>query len=203
MIRWTVIAAALLLFAPSALAQEDLFPETRPRVEVVEEVEAFERDFALGTYYSSWSGSYDSGGVGFRLRWEPLDEGGIEGFAEILDVDVPSASRFDVPLGFSVYIPITLLDGLRIRPLVGLCTMFSFVESDTPGVPGSEDVRFGVHAGVGAELAVSQRWSVFVDAVYQGYFGHEREVEAWTSALSEDIGREDSFQLGLGLQLHL
>lgn len=178
-------------------------PHWGPSVAAEAEPGAFERDFGIGIYYSRWSSTYDAGGIGFRLRWEPIDELGLEVFTELLSVDVPHGSRFDLPSGFSLYAPITLVEGLRIRPKIGLCTMFSFATGEGIGDPGADDVKFGFHAGAGLELALGARWSLFADATYQGYFGHGTDTHGWSTSLEGSLKREDSLQIGLGVQLHL
>lgn len=174
-----------------------------PDVAAAASAGAFDRDFALGVYFSSWSGDYGSRGVGFRIRWEPLDELGVEVFSEVLSVD--TGGRGDqtvIPAGFSLYLPIALVEGVRVRPLAGFCTLLSFAEGADGGA--SNDVLFGVHAGVGAEVALSSRWSLFADAVYQGYFGHPPEGGRWTNAKdTSEIARTDSFQATIGAAFHL
>lgn len=178
-------------------------PDAGPVVATEADRGPFDRDLGLGVYYSRWASTYDAGGVGFKLRWEPIDELGIEVFTELLSVDVPRGTRFDLPSGFSLYAPITLFEGLRIRPKIGLCTMFSFTTGEGLGDPGADDVKFGFHAGAGLELALGARWSLFADATYQGYFGHGQDDHGWSTALESTLQREDSLQIGLGVQLHL
>ncbi|MCA9513872.1 MAG: hypothetical protein KC635_02915, partial [Myxococcales bacterium] len=142
------LALALAALPARALADDDA------RVAASAEVGAFDRDFALGVYYSNWSGSYGSSGVGFKIRWEPLDELGIELVSEVLSVDTGgSGDRTIIPAGFSLYVPIALTGGVRVRPIAGLCTMLSFGEGKDG--TASNDVLFGVHAGVGAEVALT------------------------------------------------
>ncbi|PKN56778.1 MAG: hypothetical protein CVU56_14435 [Deltaproteobacteria bacterium HGW-Deltaproteobacteria-14] len=169
----------------------------------VEAAAPFSRAWGLSAYYSRWAGGYDAGGVGFRIRWEPLELLGIEVFAELLDVTVPTGSRVNLPSGFNLYVPLELLDGFRVRALAGLCTMFTFDSAGSSGGPDTQDVQLGVHVGLGAELALTDQLSLFLDATYQGYWGHGRELGAWTATLEDELRRQDSVQVGLGLQFHL
>lgn len=197
------LLTVLVVASPStALSSE---PFTAPG-EVVDELAApgpFDFDFGFSAYYSGWAGSYDAGGVGFRLRWEPWPHFGVEVYSELLDVTVPVGSRLNVPSGFNLYMPFEPLDGFRVRGMLGLCTMFVFNRAGSDGGVDSEDVQFGVHAGVGTELALHERLSAFIDLLYQGYWGHGHDAGAWTSSLDDELGRHDSFQVGLGLQFHL
>lgn len=163
----------------------------------------FAHDFGISAYYAGWAGGYDAGGVGFRLRWEPFSHLGLEVYSELLDATVPLGSRIQLPSGFNLYIPIEPLDGFRVRALAGLCTMFVFNSAAKAGGVDTQDVQFGVHIGAGAELALHDQLSVFLDLTYQGYWGNRHSGDAWSGALNDELDRTDSAQLGLGLQLHL
>lgn len=163
----------------------------------------FARPFGISAYYAGWAGGYDAGGVGFRLRWEPFTHLGLEVYSELLDATVPVGSRLQLPSGFNLYIPIEPLADFRVRALAGLCTMFVFNSAAKAGGVDTQDVQFGVHLGAGAELALHDQLSVFLDLTYQGYWGNRHSGDAWSGALNDELDRTDSAQLGLGLQLHL
>ena len=163
----------------------------------------FERSFGFAAHYARWAGAYDADGVGFRIRWEPDFPLGIDLFAELLDVDVPAGSRVNVPVGFNLYVPWELAAGLRVRALGGLCAQASFTSGGGESAPEAEDIQFGVHLGAGAELALGPQLSLFLDATYQGYWGHGHQVGTWTAAIDDELSRRDNLELGLGLQLHL
>lgn len=212
--RLTAGALALALLVPAASAaprgdgydpgyRYDSDPYGPPAVTKRDDSGAFDRDFGISAYYSRWAGSYDAGGIGFRVRWEPLDLLGIEVFSELLDVTVSGGTRINLPSGFNLYVPLELLPGFRVRGLAGLCSMLTFDSAGDDGGVDSEDVQFGVHVGIGAEVELSDQLSLFVDATYQGYWGHERAVDAWTAAVDDELSRMDSAQVGIGLQLHL
>lgn len=199
--RAAACVLALSLAATNAAAHE----RVAPIADVQQEAEpAFDKTWALGAYLNTWrAGDYDAFGVGGKLRFEPLSWLGVEVFAEIYDVDWPTASRQDVPIGFSLYIPIALTDWLRVRPMLGACSTFSFIESKREGAPGADDVLFGVHGGAGVELAVAQEWSIFLDAQGVVWTGHDRTVEGWTGAVGEELSTTSNLQLSFGLQMHL
>ncbi|TNF26761.1 MAG: hypothetical protein EP329_20640 [Deltaproteobacteria bacterium] len=214
--RALVAALALTLLAPAAAASPraaynpddpddpyvpHLFGPPPAVAAVEEEEKAFDHDFGISAYYSRWAGSYDAGGVGFRIRWEPLDLFGVEVFSELLDVTVSHGTRINLPSGFNLYVPLELVSGFRVRALAGLCSMITFDTAE--GGSDSQDVQFGVHVGVGAEVALSSQLSLFLDATYQGYWGHARALDAWTAAVEDELSRMDNVQVGLGLQFHL
>jgi len=163
----------------------------------------FDRAFGLATYYARWAGSYDAGGVGFRIRWEPDFPIGIDLYAELLDVDVPTGTRVNVPVGFNLYVPVALTEGFRVRGLAGLCASGSFTTGGGDDAPDAQDIQFGVHVGAGAELALGRRVTLFFDATYQGYWGHDQQVGTWSAAIGDELARRDNVELGLGLQVHL
>jgi len=209
------LALALLALAPATAFASPRYGEDPPpnsedidwpfyeRPTVKQDIGPFDRSFGISAYYSRWAGAYDAGGVGFRIRWEPLELLGVEVFSEILDVTVPSGTRINVPSGFNLYVPLELLHGFRVRALAGLCAMFSFDTGGGADAPSTQDIQFGVHVGLGAELAIVDQLSLFLDATYQGYWGHGHDVSQWTAAISDELSRRDAVQVGLGLQLHL
>lgn len=170
---------------------------------------AFDRNFALGVFASRWSGDYESGGIGGKLRWEPFSMLGIELHAQVLNSgngdrsSRRSGERFDVPLGFSLYVPIDLFWGLRARGIAGLCAMVSFGEDITIQETSSDDIMLGAHVGAGLEFSLGSRLSVFADAVYQTYVGHNRDLGGWSTAIGQELEQVDSFQATFGLAFHL
>ena len=181
-------AALLALSAAPAAAQDEGSP--------------FDREFAVAAYATGHTGSYHAGGIGGRLRWEPFEFLGVEAYLEATLVDWPGGGlRHDYPNGFNVYAPIRFGD-FRLRPFFGFCDILSFVEPEQEGAPRADDVLFGLHGGIGAELAVHPMWSVFADAQVNAYFGHDRAAEGWTGGVDEELSFFWNAQLNLGVQLH-
>lgn len=166
-------------------------------------ISPFDREFAVALYGTGHAGSYWAGGVGGRLRWEPFELFGVEAYLEATVVDWPGEGfRHDYPNGFNLYIPIRSGD-IRLRPFLGACDILSFVEPAQPDAPRADDVLFGLHAGVGAELALQTMLSLFADLQVNGYLGHERISEGWTGGVSEDFNVFWSVQLNFGVQVHV
>jgi hypothetical protein len=187
----TVLLATLaILVRPTGASAQDVEPAH------------FDRPLAVGAYATGWEGAYLGGGLGGRIRWEPFDWLGIEGFAEHLLVENPGGVRHDHPIGFNAFVPWRVAAGLRLRPLFGFCAVFSLIEPDREGGPRADDIVFGVHAGGGIEWAPWDDWSFFLDAQAVAYLGHDRRAQGWTGSVDEELRTTAVVQLAAGLQLH-
>ncbi len=170
---------------------------------------ALDRPFALGIFASRWSGDYESGGIGAKIRWEPFSMLGVELHGQVLRNDTGNrrgrveGERFDVPLGFSLYVPIDLFWGIRARGIAGLCAMLSLGEDITIQETSSDDIMLGAHVGAGLEFGIGSRLSIFADAIYQTYVGHDRDLNGWSTAIGQELEQVDSFQATLGVAFHL
>lgn len=171
------------------------------------EIDAFDREWSVSLYGTGHAGSYLAGGVGGRLRWQPFADDvpiGLEAYVEATIVDWPGEGfRHDYPNGFNVFFPARLSRDFRLRAFLGFCDILSFVEPAQEGAPRADDVMFGAHAGVGAEWAVHPMFSVFADAQFNGYAGHDRSSAGWTGGVDEEFSFFWNTQLNLGVQFHL
>lgn len=163
----------------------------------------FDAATGLAVYGTGWDGDYDALGVGGRARLELGETIGVDVFAEIGDVEIPETERTDLVVGFDLYVPFSIVDGVRLRPLFGFCADFSFVEPHHAHAPRSDDIGFGVHAGGGIEVALGGSLSVFGDVQQVVWFGHDRSASRWTGALDGDIEATTTTQGRVGIQLHL
>jgi len=188
--------ASLLAFAPFARAASESPVDSSPR-------SAFDQPFALASYTQGWVGAYDAVGLGGRARWEFWQhKAGLDLFAEGMIVDWPGgAERHDIPIGFNVYAPIALGSHVRLRGMGGFCAVFSFIEPAQEGAPSSNDVLFGVHGGVGLEVAMVGPFVWFLDAQAVWYLGHDRTAENWSGAVSGSLSQAVVFQPTTGLEL--
>jgi hypothetical protein len=198
--RWHSLAAGVVLVM---LPRSNLGAElpASPQPPATPEPTAFDRPFAISGYLLGWAGSYDAAGVGGRLRWEILPHRlGMDLFGEALIVNWPGAFRHDHPVGFNVYVPFDLGSRVRLRPLFGMCAVFSFV--DPPGLagPSTADVLFGIHAGVGIEVIVVGSLTWFLDAQAFWYLGHN-PLPGW-GGLENSLSSTWLFQPSTGLQFH-
>jgi hypothetical protein len=196
--RASLLAAALLLSSP-ATSHADPSPERPPP----RERSAFERPFGLGPYATAWSGDYRAAGVGGRIRLEPWRRLGVDLFGEVLQVQVPRGQRHDVPVGFHLYTPIPVTDDLRLRPFLGMCLALSSIRPEDPDAPRADDVLGGAHLGLGLDLALNDRLSLFAEAKAVAWIGHDRSVQRWTGAVHNEVQAFTLGQAQLGILLHL
>ncbi len=197
------VATVLLAGSPAALSQEAASP--------AQEVEAtsrlpgpWEQMFALSAYAVGWEGAYGGLGIGGRLRFEVVEGSfGVEAFGEHLMVEASGGIRHDHPIGFNLYIPIAIGESVRLRPLLGACTVFSFIEPTSKHTKRTDDILFGVHGGLGVEVAIDHDLSFFADAQGIAYVGHDRTYGGWTANVSEDLSMTGVVQVTAGLQVHL
>ena len=71
------------------------------------------------------------------------------------------------------------------------------------GAPRADDILFGVHGGVGLEVAVHERVSLFLDAQAIGYLAHDRTGQGWTGSVGGNEHPIAVLQPTMGLQVHL
>ncbi len=205
---FAVTAAALLAAAPDAHAQptpDSAPPATdKPATTTAQESkDPFDRHVAIGGYGVGWAGAYPAAGVGGRIRYEWPHTFGVEGFADHLAVQWPGGGlRHDHPIGFNIYMPFQVTRSMRLRPLLGMCAVFSFIEPEHAGGPRADDILFGVHGGLGMEVAIDQRLSFFLEAQAIGYLAHDRTSQNWTGSVSQGVSTVAVFQPNMGLQLH-
>jgi hypothetical protein len=164
---------------------------------------AFDQPLAIAAYTQGWVGAYDAAGLGGRARWEFWQHhAGLDLFAEAMMVDWPGGGeRHDIPIGFNVYAPISLGRRVRLRAMGGFCAVFSFIEPAQAGAPSSNDVLFGVHAGLGLEVAMVGPFAWFLDTQAVWYLGHDRTAESWSGSVSGNLSQAVVFQPTTGVEL--
>lgn len=163
----------------------------------------FDKKIGGSGYAVAVTGAYSGVGLGGRLRWEMFRFFGVELFGEGLLVESRAGVRHDYPVGFHLFSPFRLGERVRLRPLAGMCAAFSFVEPSAPGGVRADDVLFGVHGGVGLEVALASFLSAFVDAKGTTYLGHGRTTQGYTGDVGEKLEPYVLAQGSLGLSLHL
>jgi len=165
--------------------------------------DVFSQPLQVGAYTLGWVGAYDATGIGGRARWELWQhKAGLDLFGEALMVSWPGGgSRHDIPIGFNVYAPYAIGSRVRVRAMGGFCAVFSFITPAEQGAPSSNDVLFGVHGGLGLEVAVAGPFVWFLDAQAIWYTGHDRTAEAWSGSISGSLSQAVVFQPSTGLAL--
>jgi len=186
-----------LLAAPTALA------DAPPSVRAARSLSPYERTFGLGAYATGWHGAYGGYGVGGRIRVEPWRFLGVDLFGEALLVATPAGVRHDHPIGFHLYVPFSLTESVRLRPLLGMCVVASFIEPVEPRAPRADDVLVGAHLGAGLDVALHSRVSLFAEAKAVVWVGHDRSVQGWTGAVGNQVQPFVVGQAQVGLMVHL
>jgi hypothetical protein len=188
--------AGLAVWASSseALAQEEGAAPPRG---------TFDHVAAIGAYGTGWAGAYGGVGVGGRIRIEPFDFAGVDLFGEALLVETPAGVRHDHPIGFDLYTPVRLSESFELRPLLGMCVVFSMIEPEEQGAPRADDVLFGMHAGVAVDFSPLRDVSFFLEAKAVGWLGHDRTAMGWTGSVGEDYATFGVAQVALGAAYHL
>lgn len=162
----------------------------------------FDRPFAVASYAAVRGGSYTAGGVGGRLRLQPFRHFGLDTYLEATVVDWEGGFRHDYPNGFNLYAALPV-GRLRILPYLGACDVVSFAEPVEKGGPRADDIMVGVHAGVGAEVAIARSFTLFVDGQADLYGGHDRSMRGWTGDVGEALIPVLTGQVNAGLQYHV
>ena len=181
---------------PAAIAEQ-------PAREQPKKTDAFSQPLEIGAYTLGWVGAYDATGIGGRARWEFWQHrAGLDLFGEALMVSWPGGgSRHDIPIGFNVYAPYAIGSRVRVRAMGGFCAVFSFISPSEAGAPASNDVLFGVHGGLGLEVAVAGPFVWFLDAQAIWYTGHDRTADSWSGSISGSLSQAVVFQPSTGLAL--
>lgn len=162
-----------------------------------------DRPFAIASYTAGWLGSYSAIGVGGRVRVEPFSMLGVEVFGEAVGVDWSGAFRHDWQIGFDLYVPLRLASDVRLRPMFGFCSVFSFIEPPTSNAPRADDILFGAHVGLGLEGKLSDDVSAFVETHGVGWAGHARNTRAWTAGIEDSYTFFTTLRVLLGLTWHI
>lgn len=179
--KMSAVVVVLWALAGQAWAQEVSESETPlPQIK-----HTWEKPFAFGSYGVGWAGSYMGGGLGGRVEWQPFDYIGIRIYSDHLMLQSPSGTRHDHPVGFDAYVPIKLSDDLRIRPMFGFCTVFSFVEPEQANAPRADDVLFGPHLGVGFDWITTRNLTAFAELQGVAWVGHDRAIDGWSGTIGD------------------
>ncbi len=193
-----LIGASLLLpsfaRAADAVAAPTLLSPSKP---------AFDRILSVAAYGLGWAGAYAGGGGGGRIALVPHRWFGLDLFGEAVFVPNPGGLRHDHPVGFDLFVPIRLGERVRLRPLAGMCVVFSLIEPDRKDGPRSDDVLFGLQAGTGVDVALVDEVSLFTDLKAIGYLGHDRAALGWTGSVGDGYRTFGLGQATLGLTVHL
>lgn len=192
-------SCVLVLLVASA---SSAFADEPTAVRASRDVSPYDRTFGIGAYATGWHGAYGGGGVGARVRLEPWRFLGVDLFGEALMVQSPAGVRHDHPVGFHLYVPFRFGEVVRVRPLVGMCVVASFIEPTEANAPRADDVLVGAHVGAGVDLKLHSRLSFFAEAKGIVWVGHDRSVQGWTGAVGNQVQPFVVAQAQLGFMVH-
>ncbi len=131
-----------------------------------------------------------------------FDVFGVHLFSEHHLVTGQEGLRHDHPIGFDAFFRVRVSSDLQVRPFLGACAVFSFIEPEQRDVQGPEDVLFGAHVGVGIDWSVADLLVLFAELRGTAYVGHGTTTSGWTSDLEERLSFEGVAQLSLGAAIH-
>lgn len=188
------LLVVMTLLAAPVLAQEPQVVQPPPEV-APKQRSPFDNYLGIAAYGTGEGGSYAGGGLGGRVRIQPWRFVGVDLFGEAMLVHSPHGFRHDYPIGFNLFAMIRF-GRVALKPLLGACVTFSFIEPSQADAPRADDVLFGPHAGAALEVALHRRLSFFVEGKAVLWFGHDRSLNGWTGAVG---GNVQPFVVGQGM----
>ena len=188
------ISLVVMLMAAPVFAQQDEVAQPAPTPAPTKH-SPFDNYLGIAAYGTGEGGSYAGGGLGGRLRIQPWRFVGVDLFGEAMLVASPHGIRHDHPIGFNLF-AMFRFGRVALKPLLGACVTFSFIEPTEADAPRADDVLFGPHAGLGLEVALHRRLSFFAEGKAVLWFGHDRALQGWTGAVG---GNVQPFVVGQGM----
>ncbi len=129
---------------------------------------------------------YVQAGLGGMVRLRPFDLVRVELYFDNYFGQNGDAIRHDHEVGTSLQLALIHTPRFTAYPLVGACAMLAMLEPGQ-GNPGVSDVRFGVHAGIGAELALGEGFALLAQVETVGYVGHPMTAYSWTARVERNM----------------
>jgi len=167
-----VVAAFAALLTPSLAAAE-------PRLGG--------RTVAVGLRGTGEFGDYRLGGLGVQIRLRPLDRVALDLFTDHYFGEERGGARHDHEVGATIQYDVLRGERWAVHPLLGACGLIAVAHAPQGGMSAS-DVRFGLRAGVGAEVLVTERLSIQAQAQAVAYVGHDFAAYAWPGG-TDDVLR--------------
>lgn len=187
-----LVATALVLVTASAHAQEA--PPPRPPAW------GPTHPFAIGVRAPMRMGDgYTEGGFGGHVRLRPFDRLRLELFFDNFFGQNDVAMRHDHEVGTTAQLIVLRHDRFVAYPMLGACAMLAMLDPKQDATPGVSDVRFGIHAGLGAEVAVGAGFSLELQIETVGYFGHDMKAYDRTAFVDRTMRVFPTGQAELGL----
>lgn len=145
------------------------------------------RAVAIGLRGSGQLADYRLGGLGAQIRLRPLDRVALDLFTDHYFGSERGGARHDHEVGATIQYDVLRGDRWALHPLLGACGLIAMADAPQGGMTAT-DVRFGLRAGVGAEVLLTARLSLQAQAQVVAYVGHDFVPYAWPGG-TEDVLR--------------
>lgn len=141
---------------------------------------------------------YVFGGVGGQVRLRPFERIRVDLFFDNFIGSADGAMRHDHEVGTTLQYMLVSTERFVLYPMLGACAMWAML-SPHHDVPGVSDVRFGLHAGIGAEVALGAGFSLALNVEAVPYLGHQMRAYDRTAFVENDLKVMPMGQANLGL----
>jgi hypothetical protein len=141
-------------------------------------------------------------GLGSRIRFEP-GRLSIDVYGDRLMLDAGDGLRRQVPLGFTIGLPLGLTNRLSVRPQLGISALYSSFNALDSLDNRTEDLLIGLHGGAGLELALNHRISAFWDYSAVGYLSLVHNAGGLLGDYEQEKRRFGALQSAVGVRAAL
>lgn len=140
---------------------------------------------------------YVFGGVGGQVRLRPFERLRLDLFFDNFMGQRDGTMRHDHEVGTTIQWALFSSERFVVYPMFGFCAMWAML--DPHDAPGVSDIRFGIHGGVGAEVALGGGFSLALNVEAVPYFGHTMKAYDRTAFVENGMTVMPTGQANLGL----
>lgn len=162
-----------------------------------ERVRSSDHPVAIGVRALGRAGDYALAGVGGQLRVRLHDRVAVEFFMDHLLGREQGVLRHDHEVGGNLQVHVLRTRRFALHPLLGACALLSVAHAPQGDV-SSNDVRFGVRAGLGAEWHVGGALTLQAQAQGVAYLGHAFELYGASADTAPTLSVRPGVQFVLG-----
>ena len=124
--------------------------------------------------------------LGGQIRLRPMERVALDLFTDHYFGDERGGARHDHEIGATIQYDVLRGDRWAIHPILGACGLLPMAHAPQSDMTAT-DVRFGLRAGVGAELLVTSRLSLQAQAQVVAYVGHDFAPYAWPGGTADEL----------------
>ncbi|CAN5422804.1 hypothetical protein BH09MYX1_BH09MYX1_18710 [soil metagenome] len=139
---------------------------------------------------------YVFGGVGGQVRFRPFERLRVDLFFDNFFGEADHAMRHDHEVGGTIQYAIVSTPRFVLYPILGACAMWAMLMPNEG--PGVSDIRFGLHGGIGAEVALGAGFSLALNVEAVPYLGHEMRAYDRTAFVDNTLKVMPMGQANLG-----